>query len=304
MNNNLKSIKNWLNSDSSGFTKINSHLSKNIDDFFKYIFNTSTDGVGLIDLNLNIIGVNNAMSDWYADKRPFLGEKCYETYHGRSSPCDDCPSLVSMKTGRMQSSIVPYESETEQWGEQVLSTFPVMNEEHKVVAIIEYVRDMTKEEKGQQAMKNLTSMLDSQSSKIMEQELALGVLGRQLSDKINNSYVNLHDNLHSQVMPLIHKILRENRDKELANHLETLNMMLLKLDSNAMDSSKIQEKDLTFREKQIAGYIQKGLSSKEISDILCISKKTVDFHRTNLRKKFRIDETQADLKSFLMSEYQ
>ena len=298
VNSNLESIKVWLN---SSIQTADKNLSHNIDDFFNYIFNSSSDGVGLIDLQLNVIGINTTMRDWYAHKDPFLGQKCYAVYHGRTSPCEGCPTLVSMRTGRMQSSIVPYESRKERFGEQGLATFPVWNEKNEVIAVIEYVRDMSKENRGRLAMNNLNSMLDSQSRKIMEQELALGLLGRQLSETITKAYYNVHEELQYQILPIMRSILQKNRDEELKNQLQTLENILVRMDANASSSDRLSGYNLTYREKQIAGYVKNGLSSKEICDILCISKKAVDFHRSNLRKKFGLAGKRIDLKSYLIS---
>lgn len=299
MNNNFDSIKKWLNSGKTGLDNRNPHLSKNIDDFFNYIFNNSSDGIGLIDLDFNIIGVNNIMSEWYAEKQPFLGKKCFNIYHNRTEPCDDCPSKVSMSTNRMQSSIVPYESNEQKWGEQVLSTFPVRNEQEQVVAIIEYIRDIHKETKGQEVMVNLRSMMDIQSQKIMEQELTLGILGRQLSNTFQNSTTSIHYQIQNQILPLVNSVLKLNQNKNLDKLLKLIVKMLENVDSKSLDSISMINENLTHRERQIAGYIQQGLSSKEISSLLFIAKKTVDFHRYNLRKKFNIENKTIDIKTFL-----
>ena len=47
---------------------------------------------------------------------------------------------------------------------------------------------------------------------------------------------------------------------------------------------------LSSRELQIAEMIEKGLSSKEIASALFVTKKTVDFHRSNIRKKLGLKD--------------
>ena len=46
---------------------------------------------------------------------------------------------------------------------------------------------------------------------------------------------------------------------------------------------------LTSREMQVANLIKKGYSSKQIADELFVTKKAVDYHRTNIRKKLGLD---------------
>lgn len=50
---------------------------------------------------------------------------------------------------------------------------------------------------------------------------------------------------------------------------------------------------LTNKELRIAAYIRDGYMSKEIADKLCVSKKTVDYHRTNIRKKLELGENDS-----------
>ncbi len=53
--------------------------------------------------------------------------------------------------------------------------------------------------------------------------------------------------------------------------------------------------NLTSREIQIAEFIREGKTSKEIAEILSVTKKTVDFHRANIRKKLPIKDYKVNL---------
>ncbi|WP_292593520.1 helix-turn-helix transcriptional regulator, partial [Mesotoga sp. UBA5825] len=59
--------------------------------------------------------------------------------------------------------------------------------------------------------------------------------------------------------------------------------------------------NLTSREIQIAEFIREGKTSKEIAEILSVTKKTVDFHRANIRKKLPIKDNKVNLRSYLLS---
>jgi len=48
--------------------------------------------------------------------------------------------------------------------------------------------------------------------------------------------------------------------------------------------------------------IKGGKTSKEIADILNLSIKTVDFHRSNIRKKLNIKKTD-NLRSYLVKSF-
>ena len=48
----------------------------------------------------------------------------------------------------------------------------------------------------------------------------------------------------------------------------------------------------------VARLVRDGYLSKEIAEQLCISKKAVDYHRTNLRKKLGL-ENEDNLQNYL-----
>ena len=64
---------------------------------------------------------------------------------------------------------------------------------------------------------------------------------------------------------------------------------------------KITQKNLklTPREVQICNMVKRGLSSKEIADLLNISLFTVGRHRHNIRKKVNITNKEVNLNTFL-----
>jgi DNA-binding CsgD family transcriptional regulator len=59
---------------------------------------------------------------------------------------------------------------------------------------------------------------------------------------------------------------------------------------------------LTPRELQVATLIKKNCTSKEIGDKLCISKKAVDYHRSNIRKKLNLKHTD-NLQIYIESHF-
>lgn len=59
-----------------------------------------------------------------------------------------------------------------------------------------------------------------------------------------------------------------------------------------------QSKDLTGRELKIAILVSKGMKSREISDELCISPRTVETHRRNILKKLSF-KNSAQLSSWI-----
>jgi len=57
--------------------------------------------------------------------------------------------------------------------------------------------------------------------------------------------------------------------------------------------------NLTPRQVQVANLIKAGKTSKEIAELLCISKAAVDFHRDKIRKKLGLTNKRVNLRSYL-----
>ena len=66
---------------------------------------------------------------------------------------------------------------------------------------------------------------------------------------------------------------------------------------------KITEKELrlTPREVEICSLIKSGLDSKEIADVLSISRQTVFKHRDRIRRKLKLDNSGINLTTYLQS---
>ena len=63
------------------------------------------------------------------------------------------------------------------------------------------------------------------------------------------------------------------------------------------------EGELNFREEQILKYLNDGLSSKDMAEKLNISKKTIDFYRSTLMKRFDL-KTPTDLIRFAIKYFE
>lgn len=58
---------------------------------------------------------------------------------------------------------------------------------------------------------------------------------------------------------------------------------------------------LTAKEIQIANFVKEGKSSKDIAELMDVSKRTIDFHRKNIRLKLGINNKKGNLRSSLLN---
>jgi DNA-binding CsgD family transcriptional regulator len=60
---------------------------------------------------------------------------------------------------------------------------------------------------------------------------------------------------------------------------------------------------LTPTEIRVANFIRQGRTTKEISNLMNLSAKTVEFHRDNIRTKIGIKTKKINLRTHLLSLY-
>jgi two-component system cell cycle sensor histidine kinase/response regulator CckA len=111
--------------------------------FLAAVFNGIQDGISVLDRDLNILQVNQAMDKWYAHQVPLAGKKCFQAYHGHKKPCRVCPTLRAMHERSPQMDMVPLVGSNGQRGWLELYAFPICDPNGAVTGVIEYVRDIT-----------------------------------------------------------------------------------------------------------------------------------------------------------------
>ena len=143
--------------------------------FLHGVFEGIQDGLSVLDKDLNIIRVNDAMRKWYSFREPLEGKKCYEAYLGRDEACTWCPSVRTLNTGQPDYEMAPYIDAEGRKGFMDVFTSPFREKDGRVVGIIEYVRDATEREnsrlKMEQAKRDWENIFESISDSILIMDL-------------------------------------------------------------------------------------------------------------------------------------
>lgn len=268
--------------------------------FLAYLLAHDKDGISLLDPDLTIIAVNDTMSRWYEGRRDLEGEKCYRIYHGRNRPCRECPVLGSLSSGCPVTREVPFEASTAKRGRQELTAFPITDGQGKTIAVLEHVRDATTLREERDALDDLARELGAQARRLEEQEVALRVLGTHLGRDRDEALKEVSLKIRALIMPLLRELKKGEKDPFRMGKLRMLEKHIDELDVPVISKLPLRDQPLTHRELQVALYIKEGYTSKEIADLICVSKRTVDYHRENLRHKFRLPDRNSNLQTFLM----
>ena len=161
--------------------------------------------------------------------------------------------------------------------------------------------DITERKLSEETLRSKDKELEAKAGKLIEINSALNVLlEKREEDKIKLEEKILL-NIEKLIKPYLDKLQRgqlNERNKDLLNMISS-NLDEI-LSSFARDLSSIYYK-LTPKEIQIANLIRQGNTNKEIADVLAVSRKTVEFHRDNIRKKLGIKNKKINLSSYLLS---
>lgn len=111
--------------------------------FLAAVFNGIQDGISVLDRDLNILQVNQAMDKLYAHQLPLAGKKCFQAYHGRKKPCRVCPTVRAIRQKTPQVDTVPLVGSDNRRGWLELHAFPLFDPSGRVDGVIEYVRDIS-----------------------------------------------------------------------------------------------------------------------------------------------------------------
>ncbi|MFZ3384972.1 MAG: PAS domain S-box protein [Candidatus Methanoperedens sp.] len=123
--------------------------------FLETIFASIQDGIGIIDKDMNIIGVNKTAERWYPHAVPIIGKKCYEAYHKRKERCEICPASETLKTGKSAYNVVPKHGPGgKEVGWLEIYSYPLIDKTTgSMKGIIEYVRDITERKRVEEELK-------------------------------------------------------------------------------------------------------------------------------------------------------
>jgi len=161
--------------------------------------------------------------------------------------------------------------------------------------------DVTEQKLSEQTLKKKDMELEAKARKLSEINSALNVLLKKREEDKIKLEEKILANIESLIKPYLNKLQHgqlNDRNKDIINIISA-NLDEI-LSPFARNLSSIYFK-LTPKEIQIANLIRQGNTNKEIADVLAVSRKTIEFHRDNIRKKLGIKNKKINLNSYLLS---
>jgi len=170
------------------------------ENFLQSVFCSIQDGLCILDRDLRIVHVNPTHENMFAAHAPLAGKHCYQAFHGRSQPCEECPSLTTLATGQPAQKIWRYhpaDGGPPLW--LAIYTHP-WREVHsgEIKGVIEYVRDITAQRQAEEAFINLVNaahigiyIIQDGYFKVINQPSFEGITGYRQEDLLGQKAIFL-----------------------------------------------------------------------------------------------------------------
>jgi PAS domain S-box-containing protein len=143
--------------------------------------------------------------------------------------------------------------------------------------------------------------LKEREKDLEELNAALKVLLKRRDDEkieIEDGFIASLDEL---IEPYIHALKDTPLNPQQDACLSTLESNLNQMKSPFIRGLSFKHSGFTHKELQIATLIRDGKTTKEISESLASSIRSIEFHRANIRKKLGIKNAKANLRTLLLS---
>ncbi|HUN54765.1 MAG TPA: PAS domain S-box protein [Smithella sp.] len=155
-------------------------------------------------------------------------------------------------------------------------------------------RDITERKRAEEALKSKTKDLE-------EANIALKVLLAQLEKGRNDLEERILSNIRELILPYVNNLRHGKLSVHQVSLVDTIESNLNRISSSFLQHLKLNFYNLTPREIEIANLVKEGRSIKEIAELLSVTKKTIEAHRSSLRNKLGIKNKKSNLRSHLLN---
>ena len=164
----------------------------------------------------------------------------------------------------------------------------------------ELQQELSTRKKAEKKLAKSESKLRKQKLELKKKNIALQEVLGQVEIEKQSIKDQIAENVEKLIMPVLKKF-KLNAVSIEEEYIDLLISNIEQLTAPFIINLKRLSSKLTPRELEICNLIKNGLRNKEISKILNISPKTIERHRYNIRKKFKINTKKINLPVYLQT---
>ncbi len=260
----------------------------------------SINAIGMTDLEGKLIYVNDAtVRLWgYDNKQEILGRYLLEFWEGQRIG----QTIEELHCKGFSAGQDLAKSKDNSVFNVEFSANLIRDENGEPLAMFGAFVDITKRKTAQKASKKKQQELETKSQELEEVNAALRVLLKKREEDKAELEERVLSNVKKNIDPYLEKLHGSNLNSRQKTYLEIIETNLNDIISPFARNLSSIYYHLTPQEIQIAGLVKQGKTNKEIATIMSLSLKTIEFHRTNIRKKLGLKTRKANLRTYLMSQ--
>lgn len=161
--------------------------------------------------------------------------------------------------------------------------------------------EISAHENAQKALLDKSHQLEAHTLMLEETNTALRVLLRERKSERHDLEEKVACNINELILPLLRKLSDGNPSLRQKTLIEAIEKSLDRISSPLTRRAVINVARLTPMETQVAALTEQGKTTVQIASILGVAISSIDFHRHNIRRKFKLTNKRINLQSFLGS---
>lgn len=268
---------------------------------YRLLVETMNEGLVMADTEFRITYVNKRFLDMlgYAEEE-VLGKPATLFIH-RISEDDVRKQLKRRAAGSPGSYQVNLRKKNGRALSCLVSARPLQGEGEGFCGTIAVITDITEIKRRERALEKRESQLEAQKLKLEELNTALQVMLETRKREQREMGESMLMNLRKLVLPQLRALHASRLSPEQKMRLEVAEENLAQLTSPLARRLTASLSGLTATELRVADLIRHGKSSRQIAELFRCSKRTIDVHRYNIRRKLNLLQRPVNLHTYLLA---
>jgi PAS domain S-box-containing protein len=193
-----------------------------------------------------------------------------------------------------------------------LVVHPRLGDDGNVESYFAFITDITQRKQAQDALRNAheeleqrveerTAQLVQSKEQLEEVNTALRVLLTRRKEDKGELEEKVMSNVKDLILPYVERLKKTSLSNNQMSCLDILESNLKEIISPFSLKLSSSYVGLTPTEIRVANLIKDGMSTREITGFMNVSRKTIETHRAHIRKKIGIKHKKVNLRTYLSS---
>ncbi len=119
------------------------------------ILNSMYERIQYLDTTMRIVWANNSVCrSMGLELEEIEGNQCFQLFHRRTEPCEECPAVKAIKTGQIQKGEIPY-PDGKTW---LLRSYPIRDEHFNVIGVTIKSADIGEQAQDREKLSHIMSI--------------------------------------------------------------------------------------------------------------------------------------------------